>query len=206
MVSPLRGPAPRPVVFVPVQDMLHDRKTREWCRSSVREMPPAQIFQAWDLDVRSLAHLPSPPLLGHSTPYSPNPEARVALARPSWMGPPKSVRTPSQVIGRAAVGCVGTQGVLSSLQPHLLAVLPLELHAEQCLVLDGSHTLRQATDGMALLRRLRGPRAHAQLIGGEVSSCRHPRRTPKPSSPGGAAGCEPMSMTQLQGAPWSGDP
>jgi hypothetical protein len=34
---------------------------------------------------------------------------------------------------------------------------------------DGAHTIAEVDKQMALLRRLRGPRAHAQLIGGEVT-------------------------------------
>ncbi len=34
---------------------------------------------------------------------------------------------------------------------------------------SGSHTQREVRAQMGLLRRVRGPRAHAQLIGGEVS-------------------------------------
>ncbi len=37
------------------------------------------------------------------------------------------------------------------------------------MAVDGGHTRREVAEQMSLLRRLRGPRAHAQLIGGEVS-------------------------------------
>jgi len=59
---------------------------------------------------------------------------------------------------------------------------------------DGGHTLRQVTEQMALLRRLRGPRAHAQLIGGEVSLL-EPEAHAEALLAMRAAGREPMSMT-----------
>ena len=120
-----------------------------------------------------------------------DPETRDVLGR-RWSALPESVRTPSQVIGRAAVGCEGTQGVF----PRCNLTCSPCYHSEDAnkVRVDDSHTLRQVTDQMALLRRLRGPRAHAQLIGGEVSLL----------SPGAhadallamrSAGREPMSMT-----------
>jgi len=102
------------------------------------------------------------------------------------------VRTPSQVIGRAAVGCEGTQGVFPRCN---LTCSPCYHSADANKVrVDGGHTLRQVTEQMALLRRLRGPRAHAQLIGGEVSLL-EPEAHAEALLAMRAAGREPMSMT-----------
>jgi len=120
-----------------------------------------------------------------------NPETRAALAR-RWSALPESVRTPSQVIGRAAVGCEGTQGVFPRCN---LTCSPCYHSADANKVrVDGGHTLRQVTEQMALLRRLRGPRAHAQLIGGEVSLL-EPEAHAEALLAMRAAGREPMSMT-----------
>lgn len=120
-----------------------------------------------------------------------NPEARAALAR-RWSALPESVRTPSQVIGRAAVGCEGTQGVFPQCN---LTCSPCYHSADANKVrVDADHTLRQVTEQMALLRQLRGPRAHAQLIGGEVSLLA-PEAHAEALLAMRAAGREPMSMT-----------
>ena len=95
-----------------------------------------------------------------------DPEFAAALAR-RWAGLPESARTPGQTLGRHAVGCEGTHGVFPKCN---LACTPCyhSRDANQVRV-DGRHTLAQVEAQMALLREHRGPRAHAQLIGGEVS-------------------------------------
>jgi hypothetical protein len=95
-----------------------------------------------------------------------DPEFAAALAR-RWAGLPQTARTPGQVLGRHAVGCEGTHGVFPRCN---LACTPCyhSRDANQVRV-DGPHTLAQVRAQMALLRDRRGPRAHAQLIGGEVT-------------------------------------
>jgi hypothetical protein len=95
-----------------------------------------------------------------------DPEFADVLAR-RWAGLPQTARTPGQVLGRHAVGCEGTHGVFPKCN---LACAPCyhSRDANQVRV-DGPHTLAQVRAQMALLRDQRGPRAHAQLIGGEVS-------------------------------------
>ncbi len=65
------------------------------------------------------------------------------------------------------MGCEGTQGVFPKCN---LACTPCyhSRDANQVRV-DGRHTRNAVLEQMRLLRSLRGPRAHAQLIGGEVS-------------------------------------
>jgi len=137
--------------------------------------------------VRPLAHLRAWEVATRLS----NPETRAALVR-RWSALPQSVRTPSQVIGRSAVGCEGTQGVFPRCN---LTCSPCYHSADANKVrVDGSHTLLQVTEQMALLRRLRGPRAHAQLIGGEVSLL-EPEAHAEALLAMRAAGREPMSMT-----------
>ncbi len=95
-----------------------------------------------------------------------DPEFATALAR-RWAGLPETARTPGQVLGRHAVGCEGTHGVFPKCN---LACTPCyhSRDANQVRV-DGPHTLAQVEAQMGLLRERRGPRAHAQLIGGEVT-------------------------------------
>lgn len=95
-----------------------------------------------------------------------DPEFAAALER-RWAELPEVVRTPGQVLGRHAVGCEGTHGVFPRCN---LACTPCyhSRDANQVRV-DGAHTRAQVTAQLDLLRRLRGPRAHTQLIGGEVS-------------------------------------
>jgi len=95
-----------------------------------------------------------------------DPEFAAALAR-RWAGLPETARTPGQVLGRHAVGCEGTRGVFPRCN---LACTPCYHSRDANRVrVDGRHTLAQVRAQMALLRRARGPRAHAQLIGGEVT-------------------------------------
>ena len=93
-------------------------------------------------------------------------ETKATLAR-RWAELPESVRTPAQTLGRHAVGCEGTHGVFPKCN---LACTPCyHSRGANKVAVDGAHTVTQVSRQMALLRRLRGPRAHAQLIGGEVS-------------------------------------
>ncbi|HLK42290.1 MAG TPA: radical SAM domain-containing protein [Thermoleophilia bacterium] len=87
--------------------------------------------------------------------------------RARWESLPEHVRTPGQVLGRRAVGCEGTHGVFPRCN---LACTPCyhSRDANQVRV-DGPHTLANVEAQMKLLRQLRGPHAHAQLIGGEVT-------------------------------------
>ncbi|HEY3953197.1 MAG TPA: hypothetical protein VGM53_07470 [Streptosporangiaceae bacterium] len=95
-----------------------------------------------------------------------DPEFVAALAR-RWAELPETARTPGQTLGRHAVGCEGTHGVFPKCD---LACTPCyhSRDANQVRV-DGAHTLAQVRAQLGLLRAVRGPRAHAQLIGGEVS-------------------------------------
>ncbi len=119
------------------------------------------------------------------------PETRTALER-RWAELPDHVKTPGQLLGRAAVGCEGTHGVFPKCN---LTCSPCYHSADANKVrIDGAHTLKGVTEQMAYLRSIRGPRAHAQLIGGEVSLL--------PAEDHAAAllamranGREPMSMT-----------
>ncbi len=94
------------------------------------------------------------------------PETRVALAR-RWAELPEGVRTAAQTLGRHAIGCEGTHGVFPRCN---LACTPC-YHSRDAnrVAVSGEHTRASVAEQMALLRRVRGPRAHAQLIGGEVS-------------------------------------
>ncbi|NUR05217.1 MAG: radical SAM domain-containing protein [Streptomyces sp.] len=95
-----------------------------------------------------------------------DPEFVAALER-RWAELPEGVKTPGQVLGRHAVGCEGTHGVFPKCN---LACTPCYHSRDANRVrVDGPHTAQQVAAQMGLLRRLRGPRGHAQLIGGEVS-------------------------------------
>ncbi|MGI8867357.1 MAG: radical SAM domain-containing protein [Mycobacteriales bacterium] len=95
-----------------------------------------------------------------------HPETREALAR-RWAELPGSARTQGQVLGRNGVGCEGTHGVFPRCN---LACTPC-YHSRDAnrVAVSGPHTVGQVRKQMRLLRERRGPRAHAQLIGGEVS-------------------------------------
>ena len=120
-----------------------------------------------------------------------HPQSRAALDR-RWAELPDHVKTDNQLLGRCAVGCEGTHGVFPKCD---LACSPCYHSADANKVrIDGTHTVREVSRQMELLRQLRGPRAHAQLIGGEVSLL--------PAEDHAAAliamranGREPMSMT-----------
>jgi hypothetical protein len=93
-------------------------------------------------------------------------ETRAVYAR-RWAELPERSRTPGQTIGRHAVGCEGTHGVFPRCN---FSCQPCYHSAEANRVrIDGPHTVARIREQMALLRRLRGPHGHAQLIGGEVS-------------------------------------
>ena len=119
------------------------------------------------------------------------PESKAALEQ-RWAELPEHVKTPGQLLGRAAVGCEGTHGVFPKCN---LTCSPCYHSADANKVrIDGAHTLKGVTEQMEYLRSVRGPRAHAQLIGGEVSLL--------PADDHAAAllamrasGREPMSMT-----------
>lgn len=97
-------------------------------------------------------------------PYDPE---FVAAIQQRWEELPDAVKTPAQVIGRHAVGCEGTHGVFPKCN---LKCTPCYHSRDANRVrVDGSHTREQVSAQMGLLRKLRGPRAHTQLIGGEVS-------------------------------------
>ena len=119
------------------------------------------------------------------------PETAAAMLR-RWQDLPTGVRTPEQLIGRAHLGCEGTHGVFPQCN---LTCSPCYHSADANKVrVDGEHTVREVARQMSLLRSRRGPRAHAQLIGGEVSLL-------DPEAHAGAllamraAGREPMSMS-----------
>ncbi len=95
-----------------------------------------------------------------------DPEFAAALAR-RWAELPETARTPGQVLGRHGVGCEGTHGVFPKCD---LACTPCYHSRDANRVrIDGPHTLAEVTSQLRLLRDRRGPRAHAQLIGGEVT-------------------------------------
>ncbi|MGH3920619.1 MAG: hypothetical protein ACRDSG_16540 [Pseudonocardiaceae bacterium] len=95
-----------------------------------------------------------------------DPEFAAVLDR-RWAELPDHVKTPGQLLGRHAVGCEGTHGVFPRCN---LACTPCYHSRDANRVrVDGSHTIAEVDKQMSMLRRLRGPRAHAQLIGGEVT-------------------------------------
>ncbi|MGA8211534.1 MAG: radical SAM domain-containing protein, partial [Nocardioidaceae bacterium] len=118
-------------------------------------------------------------------------ETAAALAR-RWRELPAHARTPAQVLGRHAVGCEGTHGVFPRCN---LACTPC-YHSREAnqVAVDGGHTVAEVGRQMALLRARRGPRAHAQLIGGEVSLL-PPDAHAAALATMRANGREPMSMT-----------
>ncbi|WP_220094042.1 hypothetical protein [Arthrobacter sp. AQ5-05] len=120
-----------------------------------------------------------------------HPESRAALDR-RWSELPEHVKTPAQLLGRTAVGCEGTHGVFPKCN---LTCTPCYHSADANKVrIDGGHTVTTVKEQLAFLRRLRGPRAHAQLIGGEVSLLPAEDHAAALLAMR-AAGREPMSMT-----------
>jgi hypothetical protein len=95
-----------------------------------------------------------------------DPEFAAALAR-RWAELPETARTAGQVLGRHAVGCEGTHGVFPKCN---LACTPCYHSRDANRVrVEGPHTVAEVASQLRLLREKRGPRAHAQLIGGEVT-------------------------------------
>lgn len=95
-----------------------------------------------------------------------DPRSTEALRR-RWDALPSVARTPAQALGRQAVGCEGTHGVFPKCN---LTCSPC-YHAEGAnrVPIDGDHTVTEVSRQMAFFAAERGPHAHAQLIGGEVS-------------------------------------
>src|SRR5919197_5726609 len=120
-----------------------------------------------------------------------DPDTAAALER-RWAELPDRVRTPAQLLGRRSVGCEGTRGVFPRCN---LACTPCYHSREANQVrVDGAHTLAEVGRQLAFLRARRGPRAFAQLIGGEVSLLSP--QDPAPPPPGMRAHRrEPMSMS-----------
>ena len=95
-----------------------------------------------------------------------DPEFVAALDR-RWSELPETVKTPGQLLGRFAPGCEGTHGVFPACN---LACTPCYHSRDANRVrVDAAHTRAQVEAQMGVLARLRGPHAHAQLIGGEVT-------------------------------------
>ena len=95
-----------------------------------------------------------------------DPRTRRALDE-RWNQLPAGVKTAEQTLGRHAIGCEGTHGVFPKCN---LTCTPC-YHSKDAnkVRVDGAHTLAQVEAQMAYLEKRRGPRAHAPLIGGEVS-------------------------------------
>ncbi|MDE3132845.1 MAG: radical SAM domain-containing protein [Acidobacteriota bacterium] len=95
-----------------------------------------------------------------------DPRTAAALAA-RWAELPDAVRTPAQLMGRHTPGCEGTHGTFPRCN---LACTPC-YHAREANSVrpDADHTEAAVAAQMELLRRLRGPGQHAQLIGGEVT-------------------------------------
>ncbi|WP_091540125.1 radical SAM protein [Modestobacter sp. DSM 44400] len=120
-----------------------------------------------------------------------HPETAAVLAE-RWAALPEAVRTPAQSLGRHAVGCEGTHGVFPKCN---LTCTPCYHSADANKVrVDGTHTVREVDTQMAYFRERRGPYAHAQLIGGEVSLL-PPEDHAAALLRMRAHGREPMSMT-----------
>lgn len=120
-----------------------------------------------------------------------HPDTGRALAQ-RWAELPAGVQTPEQLLGRGALGCEGTHGVFPACN---LTCSPCYHSSDANKVrVDGGHTVTQVREQMALLRSIRGPRAHSQLIGGEVSLL-SPDEHAEALLAMRAAGREPMSMT-----------
>ena len=84
-----------------------------------------------------------------------------------WASLPDHVRTPGQVIGRRSVGCEGTHGVFPACD---FTCTPCYHSADANRVrVDGPHTRAEIAAQMRHFASHRGPVAHAQLIGGEVT-------------------------------------
>jgi hypothetical protein len=95
-----------------------------------------------------------------------DPESRAALSA-RWAELPEHVRGDSQTLGRMAVGCEGTHGVF----PRCNFTCTPCYHSRDAnrVRIDGAHTVAEVGRQIAYARSVRGPHAHTQLIGGEVS-------------------------------------
>jgi len=115
-----------------------------------------------------------------------------AVLQRRWRELPASAQTPAQSLGRHAVGCEGTHGVFPKCN---LTCSPC-YHSKDAnkVRVDGDHTVAEVIRQMAFLRQERGPHAHAQLIGGEVSLL-SPDAHAAALAAMRAHGREPMSMT-----------
>lgn len=120
-----------------------------------------------------------------------HPDTKAALVR-RWAELPPGARTKSQTLGQHAVGCEGTHGVFPKCN---LACTPC-YHSRDAnrVAISGEHTRSQVAEQMALLHQVRGPRAHAQLIGGEVTLL-PPEDHAETLAIMRQYGREPMSMT-----------
>lgn len=80
---------------------------------------------------------------------------------------PTAVKTDNQMLGRMSPGCEGTHGVFPKCN---FRCSPCYHSADANSVrTDGAHTVTEVARQMAFLAKERGPVAHCQLIGGEVS-------------------------------------
>ena len=95
-----------------------------------------------------------------------HPDTVKALAQ-RWQELPEAIRTDAQLLGRRTAGCEGTHGVFPRCD---LACTPC-YHSRDAnrVPIDADHTVGAIAGQMKLLRALRGPGQHAQLIGGEVT-------------------------------------
>ena len=93
-------------------------------------------------------------------------ETKVALAK-RWEEIPDHIRSEAQTLGRMAVGCEGTHGVFPRCN---FTCTPCYHSADANKVrIDGNHTVTEVEKQMSYLASIRGPHAHGQLIGGEVT-------------------------------------
>jgi hypothetical protein len=137
-------------------------------------MKPIQHFRDWERRTR--------PIL---------PESKAALDH-RWAELPEHVKSANQILGKFAVGCEGTRGVFPKCN---LTCSPCYHSADANKIpIDGAHTISNVKSQMQHLRSKRGPRAHAQLIGGEVTLL-SPQDHAASLLAMRAAGREPMSMT-----------
>ncbi|CAN5798069.1 hypothetical protein BH20ACT6_BH20ACT6_05150 [soil metagenome] len=122
----------------------------------------------------------------------PVPRLKAAALARRWTELPPSSRTAAQLVGRHAVGCEGTHGVFPKCN---LTCSPC-YHSKDAnkVRVDGEHTVRAVDEQMAFLEQARGPYAHAQLIGGEVSLL-DPDAHAETLQAMRRHGREPMSMT-----------
>jgi hypothetical protein len=117
---------------------------------------------------------------------------RREIMRRRWEDLPDGVKTKNQLVGRFAIGCEGTHGVFPKCN---LTCSPCYHGSDANKVrVDGTHTLREVERQMSYLKSRRGARAHAQLIGGEVSLL-DPDDHAAALLAMRAHGREPMSMT-----------